>query len=209
MLLSNFVIIKCQWFSGKIQRCHRWAPGSIPGWRSSDTVAEWLRRLTRNQLGLSRAGSSPVSVVFFTNIFLHKKELHTKLKLHLLFFSPSLELVLFLCWRSVTTLTHPLVPKGLLPSSVTMHFSQNSYSCYCSLSLPCNVTHHIICHVLLRCIRVHLYFFAQLPSTSINCQWCFWSYDNVNVLSVFNWPSISAISISIMLQIVINYPNVF
>ena len=25
--------IKCQWFSGKIQRCHRWAPGSIPGWR--------------------------------------------------------------------------------------------------------------------------------------------------------------------------------
>ena len=23
----------CQWFSGKIQRCHRWAPGSIPGWR--------------------------------------------------------------------------------------------------------------------------------------------------------------------------------
>jgi hypothetical protein len=28
----------------------------------NDTVAEWLRRLTRNQLGLSRAGSSPVSV---------------------------------------------------------------------------------------------------------------------------------------------------
>ena len=23
-----------QWFSGKIHRCHRWAPGSIPGWRS-------------------------------------------------------------------------------------------------------------------------------------------------------------------------------
>ena len=57
----------CQWFSGKIQRCHRWAPGSITGWRKvqSDTVAEWLRRLTRNQLGLSRAGSSPVSVVIF------------------------------------------------------------------------------------------------------------------------------------------------
>ena len=57
----------CQWFRGKIQRCHRWAPGSIPGWRKvqSDTVAEWLRRLTRNQLGLSRAGSSPVSVVIF------------------------------------------------------------------------------------------------------------------------------------------------
>ena len=27
------MINKCQWFSGKIQRCHRWAPGSIPGWR--------------------------------------------------------------------------------------------------------------------------------------------------------------------------------
>jgi hypothetical protein len=23
-----------QWFSGKIHRCHRWAPGSIPGWRN-------------------------------------------------------------------------------------------------------------------------------------------------------------------------------
>ena len=30
----RFVIrAACQWFSGKIQRCHRWAPGSIPGWR--------------------------------------------------------------------------------------------------------------------------------------------------------------------------------
>ncbi len=28
-------------------------------------MAEWLRRLTRNQLGLSRAGSSPVSVAYF------------------------------------------------------------------------------------------------------------------------------------------------
>ena len=63
------IVIECQWFSGKIQRCHRWAPGSIPGWRivielrKYDTVAEWLRRSTRNRLGLSRAGSSPVSVV--------------------------------------------------------------------------------------------------------------------------------------------------
>ena len=24
---------KRKWFSGKIQRCHRWAPGSIPGLR--------------------------------------------------------------------------------------------------------------------------------------------------------------------------------
>ena len=63
---SNLLSGLCQWFSGKIQRCHRWAPSSILGWRifppGVDTVAEWLRRLTRNQLGLSRAGSSPVSV---------------------------------------------------------------------------------------------------------------------------------------------------
>ena len=26
---------KRQWFSGKIHRCHRWAPRSIRGWRSS------------------------------------------------------------------------------------------------------------------------------------------------------------------------------
>ena len=25
--------IQRKWFSGKIQRCHRWAPGSIPGLR--------------------------------------------------------------------------------------------------------------------------------------------------------------------------------
>ena len=31
-------------------------------WHSNDTVAERLRRLTRNQLGLSRVGSSPASV---------------------------------------------------------------------------------------------------------------------------------------------------
>ena len=36
----------CQWFSGKIQRCHRWAPGSIPGWRTRAvhfSVAYWHR----------------------------------------------------------------------------------------------------------------------------------------------------------------------
>jgi len=27
------VITKRQWFSGKIHRCHRWAPRSIRGWR--------------------------------------------------------------------------------------------------------------------------------------------------------------------------------
>ena len=37
-----------------------------------DTMAEWLRRVIRNHLGLSRTGSSPVSVeiAFATNIFL-------------------------------------------------------------------------------------------------------------------------------------------
>ena len=29
---SWWVCYQCQWFSGKIQRCHRWAPGLIPGW---------------------------------------------------------------------------------------------------------------------------------------------------------------------------------
>ena len=31
-----------------------------------DTVAEWLRRSTRNRLGLSRVGSSPASVALCT-----------------------------------------------------------------------------------------------------------------------------------------------
>ena len=29
-----------------------------------DTVAEWLRRVTRNHLGFSRAGSNPAGVAF-------------------------------------------------------------------------------------------------------------------------------------------------
>ena len=29
---------KRKWFSGKIQRCHRWAPGSIPGLRSLSEI---------------------------------------------------------------------------------------------------------------------------------------------------------------------------
>lgn len=45
----------------------------------SDTVAEWLRRLTRNQLGLSRAGSSPVSVAYFFYFLLSSMDaLHTE-----------------------------------------------------------------------------------------------------------------------------------
>ena len=39
---------------------------------TADTVAEWLRRLTRNQLDLFRVGSSPTGVAwpFFCNYFL-------------------------------------------------------------------------------------------------------------------------------------------
>ena len=37
---------------------------------TSDRVAEWLRRSTRNRLGLSRVGSSPASVEFFLPNFL-------------------------------------------------------------------------------------------------------------------------------------------
>ena len=32
---------------------------------TGDTLAEWLRRSTRNRLGLSRVGSSPASVGFY------------------------------------------------------------------------------------------------------------------------------------------------
>ena len=39
---------------------------------SRDTVAEWLRRMTRNHLGFSRVGSSPASVVtFFVRLSKH------------------------------------------------------------------------------------------------------------------------------------------
>ena len=31
----NHQTVPRKWFSGKIQRCHRWAPGSIPGLRIS------------------------------------------------------------------------------------------------------------------------------------------------------------------------------
>ena len=32
-ILGKINFSKRKWFSGKIQRCHRWAPGSIPGLR--------------------------------------------------------------------------------------------------------------------------------------------------------------------------------
>ena len=37
---------------------------------TDDTLAEWLRRSTRNRLGLSRTGSSPVGVVLFLRLVL-------------------------------------------------------------------------------------------------------------------------------------------
>ena len=39
----------------------------------TDTVAERLRRLTRNQLGLSRVGSSPASVDYTFPLFFHQE----------------------------------------------------------------------------------------------------------------------------------------
>ena len=36
---------------------------------NEDTMAEWLRRVIRNHLGLSRTGSSPVSVGSFFSLF--------------------------------------------------------------------------------------------------------------------------------------------
>lgn len=38
---------KRQWFSGKIQRCHRWAPSSILGWRIRYDVGGYHSRLSR------------------------------------------------------------------------------------------------------------------------------------------------------------------
>ena len=40
---------KCQWFSGKIQRCHRWAPSSILGWCTCPPWCRWLSYLPFTQ----------------------------------------------------------------------------------------------------------------------------------------------------------------
>ena len=45
------------WFSGKIPRCQRGAPGSIPGWRISAFVAQLAARGSHNP---KVAGSIPV-----------------------------------------------------------------------------------------------------------------------------------------------------
>ncbi len=42
-----------------------------------DTVAEWLRRSTRNRLGLSRVGSSPTGVAFCPRFMLGAKRRKT------------------------------------------------------------------------------------------------------------------------------------
>ena len=48
-----------------ISNCVPHFPSESTSGVHNDTLAEWLRRLTRNQLGLSRVGSSPASVVKF------------------------------------------------------------------------------------------------------------------------------------------------
>ena len=60
-------IIKCQWFSGKIQRCHRWAPGSIPGWRIRISVGGYHTCLSRREQGFE----SPIRNICFTVLFLN------------------------------------------------------------------------------------------------------------------------------------------
>ena len=50
----------CQWFSGKIQRCHRWAPGSIPGWRNRRGFSSGVERSLRMR---DVAGSNPASSI--------------------------------------------------------------------------------------------------------------------------------------------------
>ena len=58
---------KCQWFSGKIQRCHRWAPSSILGSRISFVDFATPPALERfsSRKGTSRRGS--VAVIFCCN----------------------------------------------------------------------------------------------------------------------------------------------
>ncbi len=52
---------KRHWFSGKILRCQRSAPGSIPGWRISAFVAQLAARRSHNP---KVAGSTPVESIF-------------------------------------------------------------------------------------------------------------------------------------------------
>ena len=58
---------KRHWFSGKIPRCQRGAPGSIPGWRISAFVAQLAARGSHNP---KVAGSTPVESIF-TSIFVN------------------------------------------------------------------------------------------------------------------------------------------
>lgn len=73
----------------------------------SDTVAERLRRLTRNQLGLSRVGSSPASVdLFYHKHFYHKHSLFSTIP-HPIHIPTSYSLSLPLFLHSLThSLTH-------------------------------------------------------------------------------------------------------
>ena len=52
-----------EWFSGKIQRCHRWAPGSIPGSCSCSSERWYSGRTSAFQA--EDTGSIPVRFIFW------------------------------------------------------------------------------------------------------------------------------------------------
>ena len=52
---------KCRWFSGKIRRCHRRAPGSIPGRRTQTAKLRGEYRVPSDPR--SQAPSGPVSTI--------------------------------------------------------------------------------------------------------------------------------------------------
>ena len=51
-----------EWFSGEIQRCHRWAPGSIPG-SCSCSLERWYSGRT-SAFQAEDTGSIPVRFIF-------------------------------------------------------------------------------------------------------------------------------------------------
>ena len=61
---------KRHWFSGKIPRCQRGAPGSIPGWRISAFVAQLAARGSHNP---KVAGSTPVESILTLKDYIHMK----------------------------------------------------------------------------------------------------------------------------------------
>ena len=54
-------MVQCRWFSGKIRRCHRRAPGSIPGRRTQTAILRGEYRVPSDPR--SQAPSGPVSTI--------------------------------------------------------------------------------------------------------------------------------------------------